>query len=83
MRKGSWIIAASGVFGISVLANMPAQLVIPESSGRLQLLGIGGSVWRGEVKQILYDGKALPYASDLVNLLIVMDARCEIHPPTS
>lgn len=52
--------AACGVFGISVLANIPAQLVIPESSGRLQLLGIGGSVWRGQVKQILYDGKALP-----------------------
>lgn len=60
MQKGSWIIAACGVFGISVLANMPAQLVIPESPGKLQLLGIGGSVWRGEVKQILYDGKALP-----------------------
>lgn len=60
MRKGSWIIAACGMFGISVLANMPAQLVIPESPGRLQLLGIGGSVWRGEVKRILYDGKALP-----------------------
>jgi hypothetical protein len=60
MRKSLWIIAAGGVFGISVLANIPAQLVIPESSGRLQLLGIGGSVWRGEVKQILYDGKALP-----------------------
>ena len=60
MRKGSWIIAACGVFGISVLANIPAQLVIPESPGKLQLLGIGGSVWRGEVKQILYDGKALP-----------------------
>lgn len=60
MRKGSWIIAACGVFGISVVANMPAQLVIPESPGRLQLLGIGGSVWRGEIKQILYDGKVLP-----------------------
>ena len=63
MRKGSWIIVACGVFGISVLANMPAQLVIPESAGKLQLLGIGGSVWRGEVKQILYDGKALPIRS--------------------
>jgi hypothetical protein len=60
MKKNVWIMAACGVFGFSVLANMPAQLVIPKSSGRLQLLGIGGSVWRGEVKQILYDGKALP-----------------------
>ena len=63
MRKGTWIIAACGVFGISVLANMPAQLVIPESAGKLQLLGIGGSVWRGEIKQILHDGKALPIRS--------------------
>lgn len=59
-RKRLWITAGCLVFGISILANMPAQLVIPESSGKLQLLGIGGSVWRGEVKQILYDGKALP-----------------------
>jgi hypothetical protein len=60
MRKSVWIMAACGVFGISVLANMPAQVVIPNNSGRLQLLGIGGSVWRGEVRQILYDGKVLP-----------------------
>ena len=60
MRKSVWIMAACGVFGVSMLANMPAQLVIPKSSGRLQLLGIGGSVWRGEVQQILYDGKVLP-----------------------
>ena len=60
MRKRLWISAGCLVFGISVLANMPAQLVIPESSGKLQLLGIGGSVWRGEVKQIVYDGKTLP-----------------------
>lgn len=60
MKKRTWIIAACSVFGISVLANMPAQLVVPERSGKLQLLGIDGSVWRGEVKQTLYDGKALP-----------------------
>lgn len=60
MRKRLWIIAGCLVFGISVLANMPAQLVIPGSAGRLQLLGISGSVWRGEVQQILYDGKVLP-----------------------
>ena len=60
MRKSVWIMAACGVFGISVLANMPAQLVIPNSAGSLRLLGIGGSVWRGEVRQIVYDGKVLP-----------------------
>ena len=60
MRKGLWITAAGLVLGGSVLANMPAQLVVPEQAGKLQLLGIGGSVWRGEVRQILYDSKALP-----------------------
>jgi len=60
MRKRLWVIAGCLVFGTSVLANIPAQSVIPTSSGKLQLLGIGGSVWRGEVKQVLYDGKVLP-----------------------
>ena len=60
MQKGLWITVACFVFGVSLIANMPAQLVVPHQAGKLQLLGIGGTVWRGEVKQILYDGKALP-----------------------
>jgi hypothetical protein len=60
MQKWLWFIAACFVFAVSLLAHLPAQLVVPEQAGELQLLGIGGSVWRGEVKQILYDGKALP-----------------------
>lgn len=60
MHKGIWFTAAGLVFGFSLLANAPAQLVVPDTAGKLQLLGIGGSVWRGEVEQILYDGKALP-----------------------
>jgi len=60
MNRWLWFISACIVFGLSLLAHVPAQLVVPEQTGRLQLLGVGGSVWRGEVKQILYDGKALP-----------------------
>jgi hypothetical protein len=60
MHKGLWFIAACFVFAISLLAHLPAQLVVPENAGELQLLGVSGSVWRGEVKQILYSGKALP-----------------------
>jgi len=60
MQKKLWLTSACFVFGVSLIANMPAQLVVPEHSGKLQLLGVDGSVWRGEIKQILYSGKALP-----------------------
>jgi hypothetical protein len=60
MQKWLWFIAACIVFGFSLLAHLPAKLVVPEYSGELQLLGIGGTIWRGEIKQILYSGKALP-----------------------
>lgn len=60
MQKWLLFIVACIVFGFSLLAHLPAKLLIPEHYGKLQFLGIGGSVWRGEVKQILYSGKALP-----------------------
>ena len=60
MQKKLWLTSACFVFGVSLIANMPAQLVVPEHAGKLQLLGVDGSVWRGEIKQILYSGKALP-----------------------
>jgi len=60
MHKGLWLTFACFVFGVSLIANMPARLVVPQQSGKLQLLGVGGSVWHGEIKHILYSGKALP-----------------------
>jgi hypothetical protein len=54
------IIVGCIVFGLSLLAHLPAQLVLPKISGKLQFMGISGSVWQGEVKQILLSGKALP-----------------------
>jgi hypothetical protein len=60
MQKWLLIIVSCSVFGLSLLAHLPAQLVLPENSGKFQFMGIGGSVWRGEVKQILFSGKALP-----------------------
>lgn len=60
MNKGLWFTGAGIVFGFSLLANVPAQVVVPERAGKLQLIGISGSVWRGEVEQVLYSGKALP-----------------------
>jgi len=60
MQKRLLIIAGSVVFGMSLLAHLPAQLVLPKNAGKFQFLGIGGSVWRGEVKQILFSGKPLP-----------------------
>jgi hypothetical protein len=60
--KQKWFLIISGciVFGLSLLAHLPAQLVIPKNSGKFQFLGISGSLWQGEVKQILLSGKALP-----------------------
>ena len=61
MHKGLWFTGAGIVFGFSLLAHVPAQIVVPERAGELQLLGISGSVWRGEVKQILYSGRHCPF----------------------
>jgi hypothetical protein len=60
MQKWLLIIVGCIVFGLSLLAHLPAQLVLPKISDKLQFIGIGGSVWQGEVKQILLSGKALP-----------------------
>ena len=60
MQKWLLIIVGCIVFGLSLLAHLPAQLVFPKNSGKFQFMGIGGSVWQGEVKQILLSGKALP-----------------------
>lgn len=60
MQKRSLIIISCAVFGCSLLAHLPAQLVIPESSGKFQFVGISGSVWRGNVSKILFSGNMLP-----------------------
>jgi len=60
MKKWSWFTAAFIVFALSLLTHIPAQLVVPEQSGKLQLLGVDGSVWHGEIKQVMYSGKPLP-----------------------
>lgn len=60
MQKWAWFIVAMIVFGISLLAHLPARLVLPEQSGKLRLLGIGGTVWRGEIQQIRYSHRVLP-----------------------
>ena len=59
-QKWLLFIVACIVFGVSLLAHLPAQLVVPEHIGKFQLLGIGGSLWHGEIQQVLYSGKALP-----------------------
>lgn len=60
--KRKWLLfsVASIVFGISLLAHLPARVVVPEHYGKFRFLGIGGSLWRGEIQQIQYSGKALP-----------------------
>ena len=60
MQKRSLFIVGCIGFGFSLLAHLPAKLVFPKNSGEFQFIGVGGSVWRGEVKQILFSGKALP-----------------------
>jgi len=60
MHKWLWFIAGGIVFGVSLLSHLPAQLVVPENMGRFQFIGIGGSLWHGEVEQVLLSGKALP-----------------------
>ena len=60
MQKWLLIIVGCIVFGLSLLIHLPAQLVFPENSGKFQFTGIGGTLWQGEVRQILLSGKALP-----------------------
>ena len=60
MQKRLLLMGACIVFVFSLLAHLPAQLVVPERSGKFQFLGIAGTLWRGEVEQIIYSGKALP-----------------------
>jgi hypothetical protein len=60
MQKRLLIIVGCIVFGLSLLAHLPAQLVFPKNSGKFQFIGIAGSMWQGEVKQIVFSGKALP-----------------------
>lgn len=59
-RKTLLVLAGSAVFGVSLLAQLPARLVVPESVGKLQFRGIRGSVWRGEIEQVLVSGLPLP-----------------------
>jgi len=60
MQKWLFIIVGCIVFGFSLLIHMPAQFIFPENSGKFQFMGIGGTLWQGEIKQILFSGKALP-----------------------
>lgn len=63
MQKWLLFVVACVVFSFSLLAHLPARMVIPQQYGEFQFLGIGGSVWRGEVQQILHSGKVLPVRS--------------------
>jgi len=60
MQKRLLFIVAGIVFGFSLLAHLPARMVVPEHLGKLHLLGIRGTVWRGEIQQMLYSGRPLP-----------------------
>lgn len=60
MKKWLLSIAACIVFGSSLLAHLPARLVIPENSGKFQFVGISGSLWRGEISKVLFSGKIVP-----------------------
>jgi len=60
MRKRVLIIVGIVVFGLSLLVHLPAQMVLPENSGKFRLVGISGSLWQGEIRQILFTNKALP-----------------------
>jgi hypothetical protein len=60
MQKGLLWFGGSVVFGCSVLAHLPAPLVVPAQVGKLQLHGISGTVWRGQIGQLAFAGKALP-----------------------
>jgi len=60
MQKRWLIVGGFAVFGVSLLAHLPAKLVFPKSLGKFQFDGISGSVWRGEVEQVLFYGQSLP-----------------------
>ena len=60
MQKRWLIILGCVVFGFSLLAHLPAQLVVPERSGKFQFIGISGSLWRGGVREILFSDNMLP-----------------------
>lgn len=60
MQKRFLIIGGCVVFGVSLLAHLPARLVVPESAGKFQFNGISGSVWRGQVEQVTFYGQPLP-----------------------
>jgi len=60
MQKRWLIFGGCVVFGVSLLAHWPAKRVFPKSAGKFQFEGIGGSVWRGEVEQVLFYGQPLP-----------------------
>jgi hypothetical protein len=60
MQKRWLIIGGCVVFGVSLIAHLPAKLVLPKSAGKFQLNGISGSVWRGEVEQLTFYGQPLP-----------------------
>jgi hypothetical protein len=60
MQKRLLIIGGCVVFGVSLLAHLPAKLVLPKSAGKFQFSGISGSVWRGEVEKLTFYGQPLP-----------------------
>ena len=60
MQKRLLIIVACIVFGLSLLAHLPAKLVFPKNSGKFQFIGISGSLWRGDIRKILFSGKIVP-----------------------
>ncbi|MCW8924644.1 MAG: type II secretion system protein N [Xanthomonadales bacterium] len=60
MQKRLLIISGCVAFGVSLLAHLPARLVVPERSGKFQFAGVSGSAWRGRVSKILYSGNILP-----------------------
>ena len=59
-QKWLLVIAGGAAFGVSLLAHLPAQLVLPKSAGKFQFSGIGGSIWRGRVEQVSFYGQPLP-----------------------
>jgi hypothetical protein len=60
MQKWLLFIVGLVVFGLSLLAHIPAQLLLRDNSGKLQFAGVSGTAWRGEIRQILFTNKVLP-----------------------
>ncbi len=48
------------VFIISLLVNMPANVVIPNKIQGITLHGVNGSIWNGSVAQLSQNNRALP-----------------------